>query len=239
MEKIKAKCELLNSEKNKSKMYIYGPILSNVSWFLDEDEYTSPQVVKRYLEQLKGEDIEIHINSNGGDVFAGITICNLLKNYDGEITVYVDGIAASAASIICMGADKIIMPDNTTMMIHNAWTVTAGNSLELRKVADDLDKINCSVINSYKDRFVGSDDELISLLDEETYLTSEEAISLGLADSNKNESENLNKTDDEIENASAKETVLSKYRKNFNNKDDETARTQSFIFNKKKERKNA
>lgn len=126
------------------------------------------------------EDIELEINSYGGDVFAGIDIMNTLRGHKGKVTVIITGIAASAASIICMGADVIRMYSNTQLMLHNAWTIVAGNAKQLRKAADDLDVVGESVLASYTHRI----DAKVAkkLLDEETYLSAAKAKELGLID---------------------------------------------------------
>ena len=85
------------------------------------------------------EDIELEINSYGGDVFLGIDLCNTLRAHKGHVTVIIPGIAASAASIGCMGADTIKAYSNSQVMVHNAWTIVAGNAKEIRKSANDLD----------------------------------------------------------------------------------------------------
>jgi len=126
------------------------------------------------------EDIHLEINSYGGDVFLGIDIMNTLRSHKGQVEVTVTGIAASAASIICMGADKINMYSNTQMMVHNAWTFAMGNSKELRKVAEDLESINESVLASYTHRI--DEDVAKTLLDEETYLSASKAKEYGLID---------------------------------------------------------
>ena len=126
------------------------------------------------------EDIELEINSYGGDVFAGIDIMNTLRGHKGKVTVIVTGIAASAASIICMGADVIRAYSNTQIMVHNAWTYAMGNAKELRKIADDLESIGESVLASYTHRV--DKDTMIKLLDEETYLSASKAKELGLVD---------------------------------------------------------
>ncbi|MGY3717183.1 head maturation protease, ClpP-related [Sutcliffiella cohnii] len=126
------------------------------------------------------EDIELEINSYGGDVFLGIDICNTLRSHKGHVTVIITGIAASAASIICMGANTIKAYSNTQMMVHNAWTVVAGNAKKLRKVADDLESIGESVLASYTHRI--SADEAKKLLDKETYLSASKALEKGLID---------------------------------------------------------
>ena len=137
------------------------------------------------------EDITLEINSYGGDVFAGIDIMNTLRGHKGNVTVVITGIAASAASVIAMGADTIKMYSNTQMMIHNAWTVVAGNAKVLRKRADDLDSIGESVLTCYTHRV---DEETVkTLLDEETYMSAKKAKEYGFID------EILNEKAEEVE----------------------------------------
>ena len=126
------------------------------------------------------EDITLEINSYGGDVFLGIDIMNTLRGHRGNVTVIVTGIAASAASVIAMGADVIKMYSNTQLMIHNAWTYAAGNAKELRKIADDLESIGESVLASYTHRVDG--DTVKKLLDEETYMSASKAKEYGFID---------------------------------------------------------
>lgn len=126
------------------------------------------------------EDIELEINSYGGDVFLGIDLMNTLRGHAGKVTITITGIAASAASIIAMGADTVRMYSNTQLMVHNAWTYAAGNAKELRKIADDLESIGESVLASYTHRV---DEETVKkLLDEETYLSASKAKELGFID---------------------------------------------------------
>lgn len=156
-------------------LYIYG----NIGGFFGDN---SAQSVQRKLQGVKAEKIHVHINSAGGSAFDGIAISNQLKKHSAEVIVHVDGWAASAASIIAMAGDKIIMPSNTMMMIHQASTIAFGNANDFEKVANDLKKIDTAVKASYSNRFVGSDDELIELLKEETWLNADEAVAIGLAD---------------------------------------------------------
>ncbi len=126
------------------------------------------------------EDITLEINSYGGDVFLGIDMMNTLRSHQGKVTVIITGIAASAASVIAMGADVLKMYSNTQLMIHNAWTYAAGNAKELRKVADDLESIGESVLASYTHRV--NADTVKKLLDEETYMSAAKAKEYGFID---------------------------------------------------------
>lgn len=203
-----------------------GPVLSGkVEWY-DDDSYICPVNVSNALVG-KG-DVEVHINSFGGDVFAGIAIYNILKSHSGEVHVYIDGLAASAASIISQAGDKIKMGSGAMMMIHNAWTYAKGNADELRKMADDLDKIGESLQEIYMHRFVGEKEELIELLKDESYLTSEECITFGFADADSD-------ADEEEKNTDVKASLFNKYREKNNNKikpEGNNNSNQSFFMNK-------
>jgi ATP-dependent protease ClpP protease subunit len=165
--------------KNSAELLLYGPI-SETSWWGDE---VTP---KQFAEDLKAlgdiTELTVRINSGGGDVFASQAIYSLLKSHEAEVTVYIDGLAASGASIVAMAGDNIIMPRNAMMMIHNPWTIGVGNANDFRKLADDLDKIREAMIAAYQTKSGIDRDRLIELLDAETWLTAEEAIELGLAD---------------------------------------------------------
>ncbi|WP_343840291.1 head maturation protease, ClpP-related [Salinibacillus aidingensis] len=157
-------------------MYIYGPI-SGFSF-----SSRSAEGIRRQLSEVDAEKIHVHINSPGGSAFDGVAISNLLRNHKAEIIVHVDGWAASAASVIAMAGDKVIMPENTMMMIHRASTIEWGNAALFEKTAADLRKIDSALASSYKKRFVGTQEELDQLLDDESFLTAEEAVAFGLAD---------------------------------------------------------
>ena len=172
---IPFKFEASVSDDDKATLYLHGIVGSYWEGINFND-------VRNALASFQGNEIEVHINSYGGDMFEGIAIKNFFSQRKETVTVIIDGLAASAASIIAMGADKILMPKDTQLMIHNPWTFAYGNAKELRKVADDLEKAQVSVEETYLKRFKGDREELKVLLDEETYLTADEALTLGLAD---------------------------------------------------------
>ena len=172
---------MTKSDDNVGEISIYGEIVSE-KWF---DEETSATSFKSDLDDLGNVDtINLHINSPGGSVFEGIAIHNMLKMHKATVNVYVDGLAASIASVIAMSGDTIFMPENSMLMIHNPWTFAMGNSKELRKQADDLDRIAQASIKTYLSKSNGKIDEetLVKLLDEETWLSAQEAVDYGLAD---------------------------------------------------------
>ncbi len=198
--------------ENEYKLTVYGSI---GGWFSENNA----EAIRRKIQDVKAEKIHVHINSGGGSAFDGVAICNQLKQHSAEIIVHIDGWAASAASVIAMAGDKIIMPSNTMMMIHQASTFEYGNADLFEKTARDLRKIDSALAASYKKRFVGTDEELKQLLKDETWLTAEEAVALGLADEIADEIEIDDTQEDEevevVENF--KEDLVAKYMKQPNN----------------------
>lgn len=165
--------------ENSVNIYLYGDIADY--WW--DDESNSAKCLKNKLAELNDvTEINLHINSLGGDVIEGIAMFNLLKQHPAKVNVYVDGFACSIASVIAMAGDTVYMPKNSMMMVHNCWTYAGGNSKELRKTADDLDKIMEASIESYLLKINISRKELVELLDAETYLTAEECYNMGFAD---------------------------------------------------------
>jgi len=202
--------------ENEYKLTVYGSI---GGWFSENNA----EAVRRKIQDVKAEKIHVHINSGGGSAFDGVAICNQLKQHNAEIIVHIDGWAASAASVIAMAGDKIIMPSNTMMMIHQASTFEYGNADLFEKTARDLRKVDSALAASYKKRFVGTDEELKQLLKDETWLTAEEAVALGLADEIADEIE-IDDTQEEEEEgvvANFKEDLVAKYTKQPNNQNPE------------------
>ncbi|KFX20273.1 ClpP-like prohead protease/major capsid protein fusion protein [Pectobacterium betavasculorum] len=132
------------------------------------------------LGQVK--QISLFIHSPGGDVFDGIAIYNLLKNHPATITVHIDGLAASMASVIAMAGNKVVMPENAMMMIHKPWGISGGNANEMRDYADLLDKVESVLIPAYANKTGKSADELAQMLEGETWLNGRECVEQGFAD---------------------------------------------------------
>ncbi|MFU1798202.1 head maturation protease, ClpP-related [Paenibacillus azoreducens] len=169
------------AREGEGELYIYGDI---VSWQWDDSD-TSANSFKQDLDALGDiHTLKLYINSPGGSVFEGVTIYNILKRHKARVVVYVDALAASIASVIAMAGDEIHMPRNTMMMIHNPWTFSWGNAAELRKAADDLDRIGASMKQTYLDRAGDklAEDKLTELLDAETWLSAQECLDYGLCD---------------------------------------------------------
>lgn len=135
------------------------------------------------LRSITGAEVDVEINSPGGDVFAGLAIYNGLRASGKKINVKVLGLAASAASLVAMAGDAIEMPENAFMMIHNPWGFAMGGADEMRNTADVLDKIGASLVSTYAKRTGKSDAEIAALLDAETWMTAQEAFDAGFATS--------------------------------------------------------
>jgi ATP-dependent Clp endopeptidase proteolytic subunit ClpP len=134
------------------------------------------------LGKLSGQHIHLRINSPGGSVIEGTAIYNALRRHEGGLTVHIDAMAASMASVIAMAGAPVFMADNALLMIHNPWTVSMGESKDLRKEADLLDKLKVNLRNAYV-RKTGMDaEEIAQMMDEETWLDAVEAVALGFAD---------------------------------------------------------
>nr|BDD44443.1 ATP-dependent Clp protease proteolytic subunit [Saccharospirillaceae bacterium] len=128
------------------------------------------------------DELDVYLNSRGGSVIEGLNIYNQLSRLDATVTVYVGGIAASMGSVIAMAGDRVVMPENALMMVHNPWGGAVGDADELRKIANVLDKMKTSLVGIYAQKTGMESDDLWALLNEETWLTGSEAVSLGFAD---------------------------------------------------------
>ncbi|NEU29942.1 Clp protease ClpP [bacterium LRH843] len=171
-----------SADGKSADIFIYGEI-TKYAW--EDYGEVSSITFKNELDELgEVEVINLYINSPGGSVFEGVTINNMLKRHKARVVVHVDGVAASIASVIAMAGDEIRMPSNSMLMIHNAWTFTWGNAKELRKAADDLDRISNSSMQSYLQKAGDklTEETLQELLDAETWLSAEQALEYGLCD---------------------------------------------------------
>lgn len=170
------------------ELYIYSDVEGDgYDWWSGKVIESSTSAVHFRDELANHNDvsqIDIYINSRGGDVFEGFSIYNQLKRHKAHKTVYIDGVAASIASFIAMAGDEIVMPKNSVMMIHQMWMHMVGNADELRKAADDLDKINeagyAAYLQKAGDKLTAG--KLKEMQREETWLKAHECIEYGLAD---------------------------------------------------------
>ena len=138
----------------------------------------SAQSFVEEIKEYEGKELAIHINSLGGEVFDGMAIYSIIQRRKAKTTVYIEGIAASIASVIALAADEVIMSENSLLMIHNAWGGTQGDASEMRKQADVLDKITNEIAEIYVKKTNLPYDEIIRLMSDETWLTAEEAVAL-------------------------------------------------------------
>jgi len=171
-----------SADGKSGDVFLYGEI-TKYAWA--EDGEHSAQTFKNELDALgEVEQINLYVNSPGGSVFEGITIGNMLKRHNARVVANVDALAASIASVIIMAADEIRMPSNSMLMIHNPWTFAIGNAADLRKQADDLDRIGESAVQSYLSKTGDKLEEgkLKEMLDAETWLSADEAFEYGLCD---------------------------------------------------------
>lgn len=158
-------------------LYLNGTIAEE-SWY--EDDVT-PKLFKDELMSGTG-DITVFINSPGGDCVAAAQIYNMLMDYKGNVTVKIDGIAASAASVIAMAGTKVLMSPVSLMMIHNPLTVAIGDSKEMKKAIDMLSEVKESIINAYELKTGLSRTKLSHMMDSETWMNAQKALELGFAD---------------------------------------------------------
>lgn len=160
---------------------LYGDI-SSTSWYGDE---VTPKQFKQDLDALGDvKNLNIYMNSGGGDVFAGQAIYAMLKRHSAHKTVYVDGLAGSIASVIAMAGDKIVMAKGSMMFIHNGAIGLFGyfNAANLREYADEVEKITQSVVLPAYDRTGQTREKVQELLDAETWMSDQEAVDMGFAD---------------------------------------------------------
>lgn len=172
------KMEIKDQTDESADLYFFGDICSE-SWQSDwYEEDTCPKDVEEMLKSIENDKaLNIHINSGGGSVCGGVAIYNMLKRHKGFKTVYVEGLAASIASVIAMVGDKIIIPSNAIFMMHKPWAKCVGNADDLRKEADVLDVHQKTILNTYmqKAREGVEEDTLNDLMEQETWMTGEEA----------------------------------------------------------------
>ncbi len=140
------------------------------------------KLVASVLRKAKGDDVTVNINSPGGDFFEGVTIYNMLREYDGIVNVNVIGLAASAASVIAMAADDLKIAKSGFMMIHNSWGLVIGNQNDMRAAADTFATFDSSMVGVYSDRSGVARDDVAAMMDKDTWMTGEDAVEDGFAD---------------------------------------------------------
>lgn len=166
----------INKKKDEQEIYIYDEIGSPGGlWGVDPEQFAKD------LNELTGP-VNIRINSPGGSVFGGMSIYNAIQSYDGTTNTIIDGLAASAASYIAMAGDTVKINQGAFIMIHEAWSLAAGNASDFRKEADLLDKIDSQIAGFYA-RKTGKDlSDILDVMKDETWFTADEAMEFGLVD---------------------------------------------------------
>lgn len=185
---MKQMWEIKQKTQGTLDLYIYGDVKADgYDWWREEvirSETSANTLRDELASHPEVSQINIYINSQGGSVIEGTAIYNQLKRHPAHKTVYVDGFACSIASVIAMAGDEVVMPRNTMMMLHNMWMVVQGNAAELRKAADDLDKMNeagrAAYLQKAGDKL--TPEMIAQMEDDETWLTAQECMEYGLAD---------------------------------------------------------
>lgn len=168
-----------SADGESAELFLYG-VISEYSWW--DDDVTPKQFNDDLAALGDVKSIKLRINSPGGDVFAAAAIHNALKNHKAKVTTYVDGLAASAASVVAMAGDVVVMPKTAMMMIHNPSAMVWGDARDMRATADVLDKVRDSIIAAYEGKTGKTRSELINLLNSETWMTAQDALDMGFAD---------------------------------------------------------
>lgn len=171
----------VQNEAKRPELLFYGEITSGEAWL---DDHVTAGELAQTLEQFGGAPLTVRINSAGGDVFAANNIYAQLKAYKGRVTVYIDGLAASAATIIAAAGDRVVMPINALMMIHNPAIGLSDylTAEQLTRYAKSLETIKDSILNAYQSKCRLSRAALSKMMDNETWLTAEECLDYGFAD---------------------------------------------------------
>lgn len=171
--------KITNKANDKAEIWLYGDI--GESW----DDYVTAKGLSDELKKLAGvKEITLRINSPGGNVFDGLAMYNSLKKFPAKIITEIDGMALSIASIIALAGDEVKMAGNAVFMIHNPWTMAAGDSSEMRKVADQLDLVRNSLAGTYaaKTSDKASLEQISEWMNAETWFNSDEALKSGFID---------------------------------------------------------
>lgn len=161
-------------------IYVYGDIGESL-W--GDDSSVSAAGFAKQLRDADGDDVTIHVNSVGGNVFDANTMSELVRAYKGRTTTSIEGIAASAASFFALTADSVVMNPSALLMIHNPYTSCYGNADEMRKTADMLDKVRSTITAQYVRKTGMEDSDVERMMDAETWLDASEALELGFVDS--------------------------------------------------------
>lgn len=181
-------------DEDTRTLFLNGEI-SDETWYGDE---MTPHLFRDELESCQG-DISVWINSPGGDVFAAAQIYNMLMDYQGNVKIKIDGLAASAASVIAMAGTEVCMSPVAMMMIHNPMTVAIGDEIEMQKAIDLLSEVKESIMNAYEIKTGLSRSKISNLMDAESWFNAKKAVELGFADKILFDSEECDNSEKELE----------------------------------------
>lgn len=166
-----------NEDTSETELLFNGPI-SEDTWWGDE---VTPALFRDELAKVSG-NLTVWLNSPGGDVFAASQIYSMLKNHKGKVTVKIDGIAASAASVVAMAGDETLISPTGMLMIHDPMTLAYGNKADMEQTITMLEEVKESILNAYVQKSHQSRETLSQLMSEETWMNAEKALELGLVD---------------------------------------------------------
>lgn len=172
-------------ENEEIELRIDGDIVDDgMTWIYEwfEEPSTSPNAFRNALKKYEGKDLTVWIDSYGGDIVAAAGIYHALKEHKGKVTVKIDGKAMSAASVIAMAGEEIIMNPMSIMMIHNPWSGVSGEAKDMRHTADILDTIKETIINAYQTKTKQKRDKIANMMDAETWMSAKTALENGFAD---------------------------------------------------------
>jgi len=170
--------QLVQANEDTADLYIFGDICK---WAWEDAGEASGNTIVKQLQAVKASEINVHINSYGGDVSEGLAIYNVLREHPAKVHTICDGFACSAASVVFMAGDQRTMSPASLLMIHNAWTYAMGNAAELRKTADDIEIITQASVEAYKRVATISEEEIKKLMDAETWILPGDAVAYGFA----------------------------------------------------------
>lgn len=165
----------LNSDTEKNAIEMRGPI-GDFEGGISADDF------RDCMKEHAGADVTIHLDSEGGSVTDGLAMYNAIMQHEGEVTVHIDTIAASIATVIACAADKVVINSNAKYMVHRCWTVAMGNCKDFRSTAEIMELMDQDIARAYSERTGRGEDEMVALMDAETWMSAEDALSQGFVD---------------------------------------------------------
>lgn len=165
----------LNSDEEKGSIEMRGPI-GDFEGGISADDF------RDCMKDHAGANVTIHLDSEGGSVTDGLAMYNAIMQHEGEVTVHIDTIAASIATVIACAADKVVMNSNAKYMVHRCWTVAMGNCKDFRSTADIMELMDKDISRAYSERTGRGEDEMLAMMDAETWMSAEDALAQGFVD---------------------------------------------------------